>query len=106
MVSKADIQFIKKLKSEEPFKGYIEQSGDGQQCNVKFIGRGETAFYKQGDRALLFEVLAGRGVIFAYSIRRWDNRKKVTEEERETIIDVVTKVFKQKGFDKVEIVRK
>ena len=105
MVSKADREYLRELKQAEPFTGFRERTAAGQECKVQILGRGETAFYQQGDRALLLEVLAGRGVVFASSIRRWDDGKKVTDEERETIVEVLTRVMQKLGFEKVEIVR-
>jgi hypothetical protein len=105
MVSKADREYLRELKQAEPFTGFRERTATGEECKVQILGRGEMAFYQQGDRALLLEVLAGRGVVFAPSIRRWDDGKKVTDEERETILEVLSRVMQKLGFEKVEIVR-
>lgn len=106
MPSKADREYLRELKQAEPFTGYRERTATGEECKIQILGRGEVAFYQQGNRALLLEVLAGRGVVFAYSIRRWDDGKKVTDEEREVVIEMVSRVMKQLGHEKVEIVRK
>jgi hypothetical protein len=106
MYSKADLDHIRQLKQTEPFTGYRDQAPTGEQCKLQILGRGELAFYQQGDRALLMEILAGHGVIFAASIRRWDDGKKVTPEERETVIEMMTRLMHQLGFEKVEVVRK
>ena len=106
MVSKADREYLRELKQAEPFTGFREQTAAGEACKVQILGRGEMAFYQQGDRALLLEVLAGHGVVFAKSIRRWDDGKKVTDEERETILEVLARVMQKLGFEKPEIVRK
>lgn len=106
MYSQADLDHIRELKQAEPFTGYREQAPNGEQCKLEILGRGEVAFYQQGDRALLMEVLAGHGVIFAHSIRRWDDKKKVTDEEREVIIEMMSRVMKKLGFDEVKVVRK
>jgi hypothetical protein len=105
MVSKADREYLRELKQAEPFTGFREATAAGEECKVQILGRGEMAFYQQGDRALLLEVLAGRGVVFAPSIRRWDDGKKVTDEERETILEVLSRVMQKLGAEKVEIVR-
>jgi hypothetical protein len=106
MVSKADREYLRELKQAEPFTGYRERTTAGEECKLQILGRGEMAFYQQGDRALLLEVLAGRGVVFAYSIRRWDDGKKVTDEEREVVIEMMSRVMQKLGHEKVEIVRK
>ena len=81
MYSKADLDHIRELKQEDPFKGIRERTSRGEECKIKIIGRGEVAFYQQGNRALLMQVIAGQGMVIAYSIRRWDDKKKVTDEE-------------------------
>jgi len=105
MPSKADLDYLRELKAQHPFTGTRDRTAAGEECKFKILGRGEMAFYQQGDRALLMEVLAGYGVIFAYSIRRWDDGKKVTHEERETIIEVVSRIMHQRGHEQVEVVR-
>jgi hypothetical protein len=106
MYSKADLDHIRELKQTEPFTGSRGRTASGEECKFKFLGRGEMAFYQQGDRALLMEVLAGYGVIFAYSIRWWDNGKKVSPEERETVIEVVSRIMRERGAEEVKVVRK
>lgn len=104
--SAEEIGRIRELKSEAPFTGFVEQNSDGEECKIKILGRGEVAFYQQGSRALLMEVLAGHGVIFAYSIRRWDDNKKVTEVERELIVEIVSRVMSRLGAIEVRVVKK
>jgi hypothetical protein len=106
MVSKADREYLRELKTTEPFTGFREQTAAGEEAKIQILGRGETAFYQQGDRALLMEVLAGHGVIFAYSIRRWDDGKKVTDEEREVVIEMMSRVMRKLGAEEVKVVRK
>ena len=106
MYSKADLDHLRELEQAEPFTGFRERTPTGEECKLQILGRGELAFYQQGDRALLLEVLAGRGVIFADSIRRWDDQEKVTAEEREVVIEMMIRVMHKLGHAKVEVVRK
>ena len=106
MYSKADLDHIHELKQADPFTGFREQAPNGEEAKIKILGRGEMAFYQQGDRALLMEVLAGYGVIFAYSIRRWDDKRKVTDDEREVVIELMSRVMRKLGADEVKVVRK
>ena len=105
MYSKPDLDHLRELKLMDPFTGSRERTASGEECKFKILGRGEMAFYQQGDRALLMEILAGYGVIFAKSIRRWDDGKKVTPEEREVVIDVVSRVMRQRGAEDVKVDR-
>lgn len=72
-------------------------------CRMIILGRGEVAFYQRGERALLFELLAGRGVIFRESIRCWSSGERVSEAERQSVIDHVTIALRQLGFETVHL---
>lgn len=106
MYSQADLDHLRALKQAEPFTGFRERTAAGEDCKLQILGRGEVAFYQRGDRALLFELLAGHGVVFADSIRRWDDGKKVTEAEREAVVAMATRALQQLGAAAVEVVRK
>jgi hypothetical protein len=97
-------EYIESLKRAEPFTGFREQASDGTAVKIKILGRGEVAFYQRGERGLLLEVLAGRGVLFAKSIRRWDTGEKVTDAERAQIVEDVSRVLKKLGATEVEVV--
>jgi hypothetical protein len=99
-----DRQLIASLKQQQPFTGFRSQTDDGTECKVQFIGRGEVAFYQEGERGLLLEALAGSGVIVARSIREWDTGEKVTASERAAIIERVSDALRQLGATKVEVV--
>lgn len=104
--SKADKELMAGLKAQEPWTAYVDETSGGEACRIKILGRGEVAFFQQGARALLLEVLAGRGVIFAPSIRRWDDGKKVTDDEREVVVEIMSRVMEKLGTDEVRVVRK
>ncbi len=104
-MSKADREYIRELKHAEPFTGFRTQTRHDAPCKFQILGRGEMGFFQLGDRGLLFEVLAGQGVLVASSIRRWDDSKAVTDEEREDIIEVVVRCLIQQGAERVEVVR-
>lgn len=101
----ADRAYLRELKQTEPFTGFRAQSRDGVPCKFQILGRGEMAFFQLGERALLFELLAGPAVIFAKTIRRWDDGSRVTDDEREDIIEIASSFLTSKGAAHVEVVR-
>lgn len=105
MTSKADRQYIRQLKEADPFTGFRLADRHGVPCKFQVLGRGELAFFQRGELALLFELLAGPAVIFAYSIRRWDDGRQVTEAEREDIIDVASRCLQAMGATQVQVER-
>lgn len=105
MYSKADLDQIRELMQSSPFTGHRELGPAGEECKIKILGRGEVAFYQRGERALLMEILAGYGVIFADSIRRWNTGEKVSDEEREAAIEAMSRAMTRLGFQDVKIDR-
>jgi hypothetical protein len=103
-VSPADLEAIRELKAD-PVSGFRTQTASGRPCRFQILGRGEVAFFQLEERALLFELLAGAGVVFAYSIRRWDDGAKVTEAERDEVVEVVARCLRELGAERVEVVR-
>lgn len=72
--------------------------------SIRILGRGEMAFYHEGGRALLVEVLAGRGIVSSSSVHSWDDGKAVTAAERETILARMLDRFRQMGIPDPEVV--
>ncbi|MBZ4400129.1 hypothetical protein [Myxococcus sp. AS-1-15] len=96
--------FIERIKKEEPSRGLRVRVSDSEAYRVTALGRGEMGFYQQNDRALLFEFSAGFGFIVKKSIRRWDDGKKVTDAEREVIIQRIADYLKAGGAQHVKII--
>jgi hypothetical protein len=95
--------YLESLKKAEPFTGFRESDGE-RDYKVQFVGRGEMAFFQEDDRAMLINVLAGRGTIFESSIKRWDDGKKVTPEEKQRVIEKVGNALKKLGADEIRVV--
>jgi hypothetical protein len=85
--------------------GFRVDDRHGVPCKFRILGRGELAFVQVGERSLTFELLAGPAVIFAKSIRRWDDGTRVTEAERDDIIEVASRCLISIGATAVEVVR-
>lgn len=94
--SKADVDMIRDLKATYASgpTGYI----------IRILGRGEMAFYREGDRAMLVEVIAGYGVIAAGSIREWDTGESVSQSERAVVVDRFSELFIEMGTSEVKVV--
>jgi hypothetical protein len=61
---------------------------------VRIINRGEHLFYQQEDRAFICEINPHESIIFKYSIKKWDNGVKITDDEKEVIFDRLILYFK------------
>jgi|GEM_PF-1867898 len=94
---KREIEFLRELKSEEPFSGTRLQAADGDEHRIRILARGEQAFYQEGTRALLLEISAGYGIILKSTIRLWDDGGTVTEDERERVIERIGRYLTARG---------
>lgn len=99
----AQMEQIHGLKQSSDNKGYFVFPVGDDTCRMKILGRGEVAFYQRGERALLFELLAGRGVVFRHSIRVWDTGERVSAQELELVLAHATDALRQLGFERVVI---
>jgi hypothetical protein len=86
---------LQKLKKGEFSAPYVEDNPEGYR--IKIIGRGEQLFYQQDDKALFVEIVTDSKNncenIFAASIKKWDNGKKVTEDEKRLILTRLKNYF-------------
>ena len=94
---KEDLECIAKLKQETPFSGMSRRVSDSEEYRLRVLGRGEMAYYQLNERALLFELLAGQGIVFAKSIRYWDNGRRVTQEEKAVLIQRLEEYLRSLG---------
>lgn len=100
-MDKVQRDFIANIKNTEPFRGLRVQVSDTEVYKLLTLGRGEMGFYQQNDRALLFEFSAAHGVILKKSIRRWDTGEKVTDAERDVIVQRISDYLKLGGTEHV-----
>ena len=94
---------IQELRNERPFSGFTDDGAEPP-YRLRILGRGELAFYEERGRALLFELIAGRGLIFTKTMRLWDDGYAVTDEDRKRIAGRIEAYLRSKGADSVTIV--
>jgi len=102
--SKANLKYVEELKAQEPFTGASITLPEGEVVKVRFVMRGEWAFYQEGERATLLEAFAGRGVINRRSITRWDTGEVISEAEAERIIAAVSEALRRSGNSDIQVV--
>ncbi|MEN5232472.1 hypothetical protein [Sphingobacterium faecium] len=91
------MKYVKEIK-DTITGAYVIDAVDGYRYKLKILGRGDELFFQKDDDALICEIVARYGVINPKSITRWDNGEKISDEERdfilETIIDLYKKAYK------------
>ena len=92
---KLQLDYLSELKSET--KGVLGPRVEINEIeNYKFriVNRGDQLFHQEGDRALLIQMNPYDYAIYTELIRKWDNDQKVTEEEKNLIIERAKSYFR------------
>ena len=101
--SKGNLKYVAELKAQEPFTGHVITLAGCEVVKVRFVMRGEWAFYQERERATLLEAFAGRGVINRRSITRWDTGELISGAEAERIIVAVSEAMRRGGTQDVRV---
>jgi hypothetical protein len=100
-MDKAMLQYCKELKAQRPFLGLVTQDSEGHPYKLLILGRGENASYQEDDRAIIFEIHFGSGLISTTSMRRWDSGTRLSTAGKTRIADRVANCFRAKGIGDV-----
>ena len=85
-------KYINDLKSENATGPRVEINKE-QGYKIRIINRGECLFYQEGDRAVICDLDIKGYTIPVKSIKKWDDGKKITEEERDRIKERIRLYF-------------
>ncbi len=102
-MTKADREALREMMLAAPVDEFVATEGSDE-YRIRVLGRGESVFYQQNERALFVEVLAGSGTIFAASIRCWDNGKKISDRDRAKVIERLSDFMKRGGHPRIRVV--
>lgn len=83
---KLNRQYMKELK-EELQSAYRLELVDGGDCFIRILNRGEELFYFQAGKGLICEISAAHSLIYAQSIKKWDDGTKIGIKEKEAILN-------------------
>ncbi len=97
----SQITELKRLNRSAPG---IEDNPIGYKIQV--INRGDELFYweTKTDRAIIIQIAILKSFIFSDSITRWDNGKKVSEEEKKIILQRLINYFEKYDNTKYQVV--
>lgn len=62
---------------------------------IRVLGRGDMLFFQEDEKALICEVDAANAVIFAKSIKNWNNTKKMPADERKRVVELVFELYRR-----------
>lgn len=87
-------EHIQELKETTVATPRVEVNQE-EDYKVRIINRGEQLFYQQENRALICEIQPTESIVYTDSIKRWDDGKPVTDEEKRRIITRLDSYFKK-----------
>ncbi|PRD54740.1 hypothetical protein [Sphingobacterium gobiense] len=82
---------------------YEFKDEDGVIYKMKILGRGEELFFQKGDDAFICDISARFSVIDLKSISKWDNGKKISEEERASLLAKIVELYKKAYKDDLKL---
>jgi hypothetical protein len=85
--------YIEQLKGD-PFVNRLKDNQENS-YGIRVLGRGESLFFQENEKALICEIDAVNGVIYSKSIKNWEGEKKMGPEERNRIIALIDKYYKE-----------
>ncbi len=85
--------YIEQLKGD-PFVNRLKDNQENS-YGIRVLGRGESLFFQENEKALICEIDAVNGVIYSKSIKNWEDERKMSPEERNRIIALIDKYYKE-----------
>lgn len=86
-------EYIEQLKSD-PSVNRIKDI-EGNEYGIRVLGRGENLFFQENDKALICQINAGYGIIFIKSIKNWEGEKKMSESEKNRVVNLIKKYYRE-----------
>lgn len=68
---------------------------DGNNYGIRVLGRGENLFFQKNDRAFICEIDAVEGFISGKSVAKWDDGKKIANEEKAQVLEMLLHLYKE-----------
>jgi len=85
--------YIEQLKGNPTINRLKDNQGNSY--GIRVLGRGENLFFQENEKALICEIDAVNGVIYSKSIKNWEDERKMSPEERNRIISLIDKYYKE-----------
>jgi hypothetical protein len=84
---------IHRLKKDGVVGPRVEVNDKGYK--IRIITRGEELFYMDGKKALIADICLSPPCIFSFSIKKWDNGKIISDDEKKVILQRIISYFKK-----------
>ncbi|AIM37864.1 hypothetical protein KO02_15095 [Sphingobacterium sp. ML3W] len=85
--------YIKELKEDLTVNRWNDK--DGNSYGIRVLGRGESLFFQENEKALLCDIDAAYAIIYVKSIKNWEGEKKMNVQERGRVIALIEKYYKE-----------
>jgi len=91
-MNKSEQAQIQELKTN--IAGVHRFTEGGDRYGMLIIARGELLFFQKNESGLICEISARYSLINPKTIKQWDNGNKISEEEREKILEKIIHFYK------------
>ena len=68
---------------------------EGNIYGIRIIGRGEHLFFQENDDALICEIDAAHGVIYSRSVKDWNTKGKMKNDEKKRVVGLIEFYYKK-----------
>ena len=92
---------IEELKQNKSIEKRFDSKGNIYRIRV--LGNGNNLFFQENDNCLLCEIDAVHGVIFTKSIKKWEGKGKMSKTEKNRVIELIEKYYKEVYNPKVKL---
>ncbi len=100
MIKRREMSFIEQLKSNPEVNRYSDETGN---YGILVLGRGENLFFQQNERAFICEIDAVKGLINSKTISKWDDGKKIQDNEKAYVLEKLIFLYRKFYNDAAEI---
>lgn len=90
-MDKYEQEQINELVGSQSVQRFVDE--DGTSIGLLILNRGEQMFYQEDGRAFICEISARFGIVYLNSIRKWNTKKKITEEEKTNVVKRLKKFY-------------
>ncbi len=96
--------FINDLMNSDSVNRLTDENGNNY--GIRVLGRGENLFFQENNKGLICEIDAAHGVIFTKSIKKWEGEKKMKSEEKQRVVKLIEKYYKEVYNPEVKLYEK
>ena len=93
VMNKNLIPLVNSLKND--FERVHRFKENGENFGLLILGRGESLFFQQGDKALICDISAIHSELDKSSIKIWDDGTKISSSQKQEIVSKIAELYQK-----------